>query len=209
MEGQRIAHLGSWEYIAETQETLWSEEQLRIYGMNPAEPSPNYQVMLRNHIHPDDAARLDETFRQCLQDRAVFELEHRLVRPDGSVRFVQEIACPYFDDSGTLVKYLGATLDITERKQAEGTLREQSAELRGRNEELERFNRVMTGRELRLIAMKQQVNDLAAKLGRPRPYPLAFLDAAGAELVRSAGQPAAPCSLSELSLITNQEKQSP
>jgi hypothetical protein len=57
-EGQRIAHLGSWEYWAETQETLWSEEQLRIYGLNPAGPSPDYQVMLRNHIHPEDAAQL-------------------------------------------------------------------------------------------------------------------------------------------------------
>jgi PAS domain-containing protein len=57
-EDQRIAHLGSWEYRAETQETLWSEEQLRIYGLNPAGPSPDYQVMLRNHIHPEDAARL-------------------------------------------------------------------------------------------------------------------------------------------------------
>ena len=129
-EGQRIAHLGSWEYIAETQETRWSEEQLRIYGLNPAGPSPHYPAMLRHHIHPEDAARLDETFRQCLHNRAVFELEHRLVRPDGSVRVVQEIARPYFDDHGRLVKYVGATLDITERKQAEKQLREKEASYR-------------------------------------------------------------------------------
>ena len=129
-EGQRIAHLGSWEYIAETQETLWSEEQLRIYGLNPAGPSPDYQVLLRHHIHPDDAARLDETFRQCLQDRAVFELEHRLVRPDGSVRVVQELARPYFDDHGKLVKYVGATLDITERKETEAMLQLSEARYR-------------------------------------------------------------------------------
>ena len=129
-EGQRIAHLGSWEYLAERQETLWSEEQLRIYGLNPAEPSPDYQVMLRHLIHPDDAARLDETFRQCLQDRAVFELEHRLVRPDGSVRVVQELARPYFDDHGRLAKYVGATLDITERKETEAMLQLSEARYR-------------------------------------------------------------------------------
>ncbi|MEI7938735.1 MAG: PAS domain-containing protein [Verrucomicrobiota bacterium] len=129
-EGQRIAHLGSWEYIADKQETLWSEEQLRIYGLNPAGPSPDYQVMLRHHIHPDDAAQLDETFRQCLQDRAVFELEHRIVRPDGSVRVLQELARPFLDDHGRLVKYVGATLDITERKRAEAALRETEAQFR-------------------------------------------------------------------------------
>jgi PAS domain S-box-containing protein len=121
-EGQRIAHVGSWEYRAETQDTLWSEEQLRIYGLNPAGPSPDYQVLLRRCIHPEDAARLDETFRQCLQDRAVFALEHRLVRPDGIVRVVQELARPFSDDHGRLVKYVGVTLDITERKQAEEAL---------------------------------------------------------------------------------------
>jgi PAS domain S-box-containing protein len=199
LEGQRIAHLGSWEYIAETQETLWSEEQLRIYGLNPAEPSPDYQVMLRDHIHPDDAARLDETFRQCLQDRAVFELDHRLVRPDGSVRVVQEMARPYFDGHGTLVKYVGTTLDITERNRAEEIARQQTAELQARNEELERFNRATTGRELRVIELKQQVDDLAAQLGRPRPYPLAFLDAAAREIVRTACE----SSLSELTPTSN------
>ena len=170
-ESQQIAHLGSWEYMVATQTTRWSEEQLRIYGLNPAGSSPNYQIMLRDCIHPDDAARLDATFRQCLQDRAVFAMEHRLVRPDGSVRVVQETARPYFDDHGSLVKYVGATLDITERKQAE----ERQAQA---NAELLRFNRAAVGRELRLIEMKQEVNALAAQLGQPRPYPLTFLEPA-------------------------------
>lgn len=74
---------------------------------------------------------------------------------------------------------------ITERKQAEDVLRRQAAELGAHNRKLERFNRAMSGRELRLVELKQQVNDLAAELGRPRPYPLAFLDAAAAEIVRT------------------------
>lgn len=121
-EGQRIAHLGSWEYIAGERKTVWSEEEFRIYGLDPAGPSPVYSDMLRNNIHPDDSAELDRTFTQALQDGSVFDLEHRIVRPDGSVRVVHDLAQPYFDEKGNLVRYVGTTLDITERKAAEEAL---------------------------------------------------------------------------------------
>ena len=57
-EAQRIAHLGSFEYVAATRTTLWSDEEYRIYGLDPSGPSPAYDVMLAECIHPDDAALL-------------------------------------------------------------------------------------------------------------------------------------------------------
>lgn len=78
---------------------------------------------------------------------------------------------------------------ITERKQAELQLANKTEELAKSNEELTRFNRLMTGRELRIVELKQRVNDLAAQLGLARPYPLAFLDAAAAEVVRTTPTP--------------------
>ena len=128
-EGQRIAHLGSWEYIAATQTTVWSEEQKRIYGLDPAQPSPAYEVMLRHHIHPGDAAELDRSFREALQHDAPFENENRVIRPDGTVRWIYNKAQPYFDEHGKLLRYIGATLDITERQQAEEALRESREDL--------------------------------------------------------------------------------
>jgi PAS domain S-box-containing protein len=118
-EGQRIAHLGSFEYIAATQETVWSDEEKRIYGLDPAGLSPVYEEMLRHHIHPDDAAELDRGFRKALQNGAVFENENRIVRPDGAIRWIYNCAHPYFDSAGKLIKYIGATLDITERRKRE------------------------------------------------------------------------------------------
>jgi PAS domain S-box-containing protein len=121
-EAQKIAHLGSFEYVAATQTTVWSEEEYRIYGLNPAGPSPTYEVMLDKSVHPDDAALLHETFTKAMQNGGIYELEHRVVRPDGSVRWVYDRAHPHFDANGKLLRYVGATLDITERKRAEERL---------------------------------------------------------------------------------------
>ena len=128
-EGQRIAHLGSFEYDAATRGTVWSDEEFRIYGLDPGGTSPSYDDLLAHHIHPEDAPRLQRTFMGAVQGGTIYELEHRIVRPDGTVRWVYNRAQPYFDPGGALLRYVGVTLDITDRKQADAALRE-SEELR-------------------------------------------------------------------------------
>lgn len=123
-EAQRIAHLGSFEYVAATRTTIWSEEEYRIYGLDPAGPSPAYDDMLARCIHPDDRNLLHDAFMRAMQANGIYELEHRIVRPDGSVRWAYDRAHPYFDAQGNLVRYIGATLDITDRKVLELGLRE-------------------------------------------------------------------------------------
>jgi PAS domain S-box-containing protein len=118
-EGQRIANLGSWEYIAAAQTMVWSDEEKRIHGLDPSQPSPDYDTMLRRYTHPDDAAELDRRFRVTLRDGVPFENENRIIRSDGSIRWISNKALPYFDAAGKPVKYVGTTLDITQRKEAE------------------------------------------------------------------------------------------
>jgi signal transduction histidine kinase len=84
--------------------------------------------LLAECIHPDDAAPLHEAFTKAMQSGSIYELEHRIVLPDGSVRWVYERARPYFDENGDLLRYVGTTQDITERKLAEQALRESEAE---------------------------------------------------------------------------------
>ncbi len=121
-EAETIAQLGAWEYEVATQATVWSPGECRIYGLDPTAPAPDYGAMLQRCIHPDDAARLDEAFSAALAAQAPFELEHRVRRPDGSERRVRDLAYPVLDERGRLVRYVGATLDITERRQAEEAL---------------------------------------------------------------------------------------
>lgn len=123
-QAQKIAHMGSFEYIAATQTTVWSEEESRIYGLDPTDPSPAYEEMLQKMIHPDDAAVLHDVFTKAMQTNSVYELEHRIVQPDGSIRWVHDRAVPYLNEKGQLERYIGITLDITERKKAEQTLLE-------------------------------------------------------------------------------------
>ncbi|MFO1420863.1 MAG: PAS domain-containing protein [Candidatus Competibacteraceae bacterium] len=129
-EGERIAQAGTWEYVVATQETVWSAGERRIYGLDPEDPSPDYQTFLRRCVHPDDAERLDAVFLAALHSEAIYEQEHRIVRPDGVVRMVQNIAHPYFDAAGQLVKYVGVTLDVTERRRFEEAIRESESRLR-------------------------------------------------------------------------------
>ena len=128
-EAQAIGHVGSFEYLADTGSIIWSDEECRIYGIPPGSPAPSYEEMLQKFYHPDDAAVLNETFTKAMQTNSVYDLEHRIVRPDGSVRFVHDRAHPYFDEQGKLVRYVGATLDITERKQAEEELERSRGQL--------------------------------------------------------------------------------
>ena len=129
-EAQAIAHLGSFEYDAATRQTGWSDEEYRIYGLDPTGDSPVYDDLLARCIHPADVDLLQRTFCAALEQAGVFELEHRILRPDGSVRWVYDLAHPVCAADGHLVRYVGVTLDITERKQAEKQLRQSEARLR-------------------------------------------------------------------------------
>jgi len=99
---------------------------------------------------------------------------------DGHREVLQTIKTPIYGSEGELIGVLGIGRDITARKRAEEALQQQTEELRARNEQLERFNRAMVGRELDMIELKRQVNELSRQLGRVPPFDLGFADALAA-----------------------------
>lgn len=100
----------------------------------------------------------------------VIGFESAWKRKDGSTVYIRESARLVHDEAGSPLYYNGTVEDISERKSVEEALRRQTVELRERNSELERFNRVAVGRELAMMALKKEVNDLSLRLGETPRY---------------------------------------
>jgi PAS domain S-box-containing protein len=119
-EAQRLSHTGSFGWRPSTGEIFWSEETFRIFQYDRA-TEPTVALVLRR-VHPDDAALVRQTVERASQDGKDFEHEHRLAMPDGAVKYVHVVAHAERDELGEL-EFVGAVLDVTERKQAEQKFR--------------------------------------------------------------------------------------
>src|SRR5437016_13620125 len=119
---QAAAGIGSWEWDIAGDCVTWSDETYRIFGVDPAAGPISYERYLEL-IHPDDRADVAAAVGWSLQTREPFALDHRIVRPDGSLHFLHGRGGIVTDASGRPVRMLGAVLDITSRKQAEEALR--------------------------------------------------------------------------------------
>ncbi|MDD5297734.1 MAG: PAS domain S-box protein [Rhodocyclaceae bacterium] len=137
-------------------------------------------TLFLDYVHPDDRQRNAELFEPLIQRRKDYcRHEIRYLHKDGGYRWIEVYARLTLDEAGGIVGTSGTLNDISARKLAEEALYRQAEELRGRNRELERFNRAMVGREMDMIALKQRINELSLDLGRPAPFALAFLDGPG------------------------------
>jgi PAS domain S-box-containing protein len=120
-EAQRLTHTGSFGWKAATGELLWSEETFRIFEYDRSTKPTVERVAQR--VHPEDAALVRETVERASQDEKDFDLEHRLLMPDGSVKHVHIVSHAERDQSGE-IEFLGAAMDVTDRKRAEEELRQ-------------------------------------------------------------------------------------
>lgn len=119
-DAQRLAQLGSWEWDALSDQVTMSSELFRIHGIGSEESSSITMEAYLNFVHPDDRDRR----RECMARAAPFAVEERIVRPDGKVRILLSEADIILDKSGKVVRMVGYSQDITERRQTELALRE-------------------------------------------------------------------------------------
>jgi PAS domain S-box-containing protein len=130
-EAQRLVHIGGWVWnVAASHRVYWSQELYRIFGFDPERGLPSDEA-LRQRIHPEDRDRVHrEAFPERVAKGSDFDVEYRIVLPDGAIKHLYSVGHPVLNESGDLVEFVGTTMDITERKQAEEKIREQEVELR-------------------------------------------------------------------------------
>jgi PAS domain S-box-containing protein len=126
---QRIARLGSWEWVPDTNCLRWSQEGLRIFGYTDGVTDRPPREW-RERIHPDDRGATIATL-EANQDKGIpFEMTYRIVLPDGTIRVIHEQVEPVVDESGNIIGEPGTIQDITEWDRAERALRESEARFR-------------------------------------------------------------------------------
>jgi PAS domain S-box-containing protein len=89
-EGQRLSHTGSNAWNVSTGEVFWSEETYRIYGFEPRAVKPSYEMFFQL-VHPDDRLSLQQAFDRAVRERSGYDLEFRIVRPDGTIRDIHSV----------------------------------------------------------------------------------------------------------------------
>jgi PAS domain S-box-containing protein len=124
-EAQRIAHIGNWDWTIQTNELRWSDEIYRIFRLTPQEFGATYEAFLST-VHPDDREFVKRSVNEALYGMP-YSIDHRIVLPDGTIRFVHEQGEVTFGESGEPVRMLGTVQDITERKEAEKALQDSKA----------------------------------------------------------------------------------
>jgi PAS domain S-box-containing protein len=167
-EAQKLSRTGSFGWNVSSGEVSWSEETLRIFGYD-AGVHPTVELLFER-MHPDDAARVRQAIDLAASTGQDFDLEHRLMMPDGTVSHLRVVAHATTDEAARL-QFVGAIMDVTEAKQAEQKLHETQSEL---------------ARVTRLTTLGELSASIAHEIGQP----LAAIVTNGEACVRWLDHPA-------------------
>ncbi len=154
-EAQRLAHTSSWAWrVAGRDASHLSDEWYRIFGFDPAQGMPAWSDLMQR-IHPEDRARWQAAVDRAIDEKSEYEVEFRLLFPDGTVKYLHTLGHPVFETSGELVEFIGSSTDVTERTRAAEALRQAQADLA-------RANRITTMGELTASLAHEVIQPLAS-----------------------------------------------
>jgi two-component system, cell cycle sensor histidine kinase and response regulator CckA len=117
-DAQRVANIGSYEWLPVANIVRWTDELFQIFGLPREEFRPTFEGYLER-VHPQDRESIKNVIEQCVRDRMPFEIEERIVRPDGSVRWLLCQGKWLFDENQQCEKLVGTCQDTTARKESE------------------------------------------------------------------------------------------
>jgi formate hydrogenlyase transcriptional activator len=115
-EAQTLSHTGSFGWRVNPEEHFWSEETYRIFEFDPAVKPTMEQIIER--VHPEDRTLVTEALARATESGQGFDYEHRLLMADGRVKFLHVLAKATRDSFGG-IEFVGAVMDVTERKRAD------------------------------------------------------------------------------------------
>lgn len=187
-EAQGIAKMGSWELDLTKNTLYWSDEIFRIFNLNQYQFGASYEAFVK-FVHPEDRIMVDTAYKEHLRSKKNYDIDHRILLNDGSVKHVHENCHSEFSESGEPLRSIGTIQDVTRirlteielekhKNHLEELVNERTRELNRANlhlkektEELEMFNKTMINREMRIIELKEEINRLAESVKEDIPYP--------------------------------------
>ena len=127
-QAQRIGRMGSWSQGSASGQMSATPELHRIFGLDP-ETDNLTRERLGQSIHPDDRADVVATIERGRSENVAIDVDHRIVLPDGAVRYVHGSSHPIFAPGGEVIEWIGTVMDVTEIRQAQEALRQAYADL--------------------------------------------------------------------------------
>lgn len=122
----RASAMGIWDWDIKNNKLVWDEQMYNLYGIRKEEFPGAYEAWL-NGLHPEDKEKSDEITKKVLQEHRDYDTEFRVLWPNGSVRWLRASGQVFYDDNQHPVRMIGVNLDVTERKLAEESLRNNEA----------------------------------------------------------------------------------
>lgn len=115
---QSVARVGSWETDLTDLTVEWTEQTHQIFGTDPTSFLPTHEEFI-SLVHPQDQKKVDAAFKQSIENKSSHSIVHRIVRPDGTQRIVEERWSVFTDENNKAVRAVGACRDITDQQIAE------------------------------------------------------------------------------------------
>jgi PAS domain S-box-containing protein len=122
LEAQKLSHTGSWRHDVASGAVIVSPEIYRMHDIKPDDDASNTEFFF-SRFHPEDRKRVVDLFERAEIEKTEFQVDYRIVLPDGTIKHLHTIGHPILNESGDLVEFVGTAMDVTAAKQAEEALR--------------------------------------------------------------------------------------
>jgi PAS domain S-box-containing protein len=157
-EAQKLTHTGSWAVRVPQLEnaqreagqglavvprsgwdaSYWSNEMYRIFDLDPGPTPPPYMEVVRR-LHPEDARHYTPVVEQAIRDRTDFEIDHRVLLPNGAAKYIHVVGHPVLNASGDVIELVGTAMDVTEQHEARAALETALEQIKAEETELRRM----------------------------------------------------------------------